>query len=392
MSVDLQIGFPCPHLIVEEPVVLGSDRRTMRLKAPVANAPSVRVLINDTLYVPPSGLFSQALLQGGPGPYRIERCTGFKGPDANSLTVTTSKGSATVSLPLGPRVKTQTLIDTLKLTDLSSIATITVRNDAIAFGDTNKTGSESFVRVSGEGAVALGFQQKGARGRMLYPGWGLISRRDVLPSAAPRGLTPVAARFPRFNAPISGNPDIKVSYAAMPERCPRCQATYVENDYRFDSDGAVRIIDNENLLYQACLKAILTRKGSNAFHPGYGSVVMSRIGGKSYRGTASQLREDVINCLNRVKGLQEGQAKFQRVTNRERLYQISNVSVRPSADDPTVFFLNVAVTNGSGVPVKLDIVYSAPGAVALAGSNGQTLGLEPTGMNAGQSQRFLLDG
>jgi len=189
-----------------------------------------------------------------------------------------------------------------------------------------------------------------------------------------------------------GNPDIKVTYAAMPERCPRCQATYVENDYRFDLDGGVITIENENLLYQACLKALLTVRGSNAYHPGYGSSLLSRIGAKQARAAAAAIREDVINSLSRVQSVQNGQRKAQQVKDRERLYRINDVTVRPSADDPTVFFVEASVTNGTGQPVQLDIVYSAPGAVALAGSNGQVLGLETSGLSRAQSQRFLLDG
>ena len=392
MSIEIQSGFPCPHLVVEEPVVLGADRRSLQTRAPVANVPSVRVLINDQTYVPPGGLYSQALLQARSGPYRIERCTGVLGSDANEITVASSQGTVTLSLPTGKRIKTADLERALKLTALNDIVTITTRNNAIAFGDAAKTGAQSFVRVSGKGADALGFSQKGARGRELYPGWRLIARRDVFPSTTPRGLIPVPARYPQFVKPLSGNPDIKVTYAAMPERCPRCEASYVENDYRFNLDGDVVTIENENLLYQACLKALLTRKGSNPYHPGYGSSLMSRIGSKQVRATATALREDVVNCLSRVQSLQDGQRKFQQVKDRERLYRINDVSVRPSADDITTYFVDVSVTNGTGKPVQLSIVYSAPGAIALAGSNGQVLGLETTGLTRSQSQRFLLDG
>src|SRR5210317_2341150 len=81
VSVEIQAGFPCPHLVVEEPVVLGADRRSLQTRAPVANATSVRILVNNEVYIPASGLYSQALLQARSGPYRIERCTGVLGPD-----------------------------------------------------------------------------------------------------------------------------------------------------------------------------------------------------------------------------------------------------------------------------------------------------------------------
>ena len=392
MSTEVQIGFPCPHLIVEEPVSLGEDRRSLEPKAPVANMGSVRILIDDALYVPSSGLQSQALLQGGPGPYRIERCVGVKGPDADLLRVKASGGTVEVRLPLGSRIKLDTLLKTLRLGALNDLVTLTSRNGAIAFGDSQSTGSTSFVQVSGKGAAALGFVQLGARGVELYPPWELVARESVYPSTTPRGLIPVPARYPRFRKAVRGNPDIKVTYSAMPERCPRCQATYVENDYRFDLEGNVITIQNEDLLYQACLKALLTLRGSNPYHPAYGSLIMSRVGRKRMATSAVLIQEDVMNCLSRVGSVQQQQGRYQQVKDRERLYQIKAVSLRPSTDDPTVVLLSVSVTNGANKPVALNIVYSAPGAIALAGSNGQSLGVETSGLSRAQSQRFLVDG
>ena len=390
MSREIQIGFPCPHLIIEEVVALGEDQKSLVTRAPVASANSVRIMVNNEMYVSPAGLSSQAVLPGGAGPYRIEKCVGTGGADGNMLTVEASAGTVTVELPVTARIRPSKLLRFLKLSALQGVVAITVRNNAITLRDINQIGARSFVRVSGDGADALGFVQRGARGRSVFPGWTLASRKDVNPSAAPAGLIPVAARFPRFKAPVPPGVDFKVTYVAMPERCPRCQATYVENDYRFDSTGAVRTIVNEDLLYQVCLKAILTMKGSNPYHTGYGSSIMTRIGRKRMSASAGAIREDIILALNTTQELQVGQRKFQQVTNRERLYRVEDVSVRPSATDPTVFAVGVTVTNGSNKPVSLNIVYSAPGAVALAGSNGQSLGV--SGLSPAQAQRFLMDG
>jgi hypothetical protein len=92
----------------------------------------------------------------------------------------------------------------------------------------------------------------------------------------------------------------------------------------------------------------------------------------------------VINVLGQVQSVQSQQRQYQQVKDRERLYRVNSVTVTPSPDDPTVFNLDISVTNGTGLPVQLNIVYSAPGAVALAGSNGQSLG-------APSSQRILIE-
>jgi hypothetical protein len=390
VSREIQIGFPCPHLIIEEVVALGDDNRSLTTRAAVASTNSVRIMVNNEVYVPPAGLYSFAELQGSRGPYRIEKCVGTGGPDGNLLVVTASGGTVNIDLPTSQRISAKKLLRLLKLSALNNLVTLKVVNGAITLVDNNNVGGESFVRVSGDGATALGFHQRGARGTMLYPGWTLASQPDVFPSAAPVGMIPVAARYPRFKKPVPKAADFKVTYVAMPERCPRCQATYIENDYRFDSTGAVRTIVNEDLLYQACLKAVLTEKGSNPYHTGYGSSIASRVGRKRMSSTATTLREDVILALQGVQGIQDGQRKFQQVTNRERLYRIEDVTVKPSGDDPTTLFVGMAVTNGSNKPISLNIVYSAPGAIALAGSNGLTLGA--SGMSKEQAQRFLLDG
>lgn len=384
MSREIQIGFPCPHLVVEEPVTLRPDRRSLVTRGPVGNSNSVRVLANDSAYIPASGLYSSARLSGGVGPYRVQRCQDFSGPDGDRLTVISSRGQVTVSLPVTPRIKAKDLQRRLKLGPLNDLVSVEVVDGAISFVDTNTVGPASFVRVSGDGADALGFAQKGSRGRQVYPGWSLVSRPDILPGSTARVTT---ARYPRFTAPVTSNATFKVTYAASPERCPRCSATYVENDYRFDAVGDVRTIVNEDLLYQTCLKAILTMRGSNAYHGGYGSTLMERVGRKQTGSVVEALRQDVISTLQQVQNIQNQQRRFQQVTDRERLYRINSVSVSPVPDDPTAYNIGVRVTNGSNQPVSLNIVFTAPGAVALAGSNGQTLGV--SGLSPDQTRRFL---
>ena len=59
VSREIQIGFPCPHLIIEEVVALGADKRSLNTRAAVASANSVRIMVNNEVYVPPAGLYSR---------------------------------------------------------------------------------------------------------------------------------------------------------------------------------------------------------------------------------------------------------------------------------------------------------------------------------------------
>ena len=392
MSFEIQASFPCPHLLQEEPVSLEDDRMSLKLRAAISGAASVRILANDSLYIPPSGLYSQAALVAGIiGPFSIERCSGTSGPDANVFTVTTNSGTASVRLPEGTRVLLSAVQRALRLSGIGNLVNVATRNGALTLIESGDVGGDSFIRVSGRAATALGFTQVGARGVMLFPPWGLISEEGIMPASYPAGVRYVPSRFPRFQSEVRGNPTFKVTYAAMPERCPRCCAGAVENDYRFDYLGDIVTIENENLLVQACLKAILTVQGSNPYHLKYGSKISTRIGQKISGVSASLIKEDVTNALLQVQSLQSQQRKSQGVSGKEFLYAIQTVDVRTSADDPTVYFVDVVVRNGSNQPVSVTIVYAVPGAAALAGTNGLSLGLGPTGLTSNQS-RTLLDG
>lgn len=391
MSKEIRAGFPCPHLLIEEPVGISPDRLSLITKAPIGNAGSVRILVNDTQYIPSEGLLSQAQLSASkPGPYKIQKCQGTVGTEGNLFRVSTSTGSAEVLLPIGERISLQEIQRALRSSQIFDLVSIRDSEGSLSLTDLNSAGKDSFIRVSGQGASSLGFLQTGARGSLVYPGWTLASRQDTFPGAKVSGLNRVPARYPKFNTPIAGNPTFKVTYASMPERCPRCGATYVENDWRFDFQGNVVEIQNEDLLYQACLKAILTVQGSNPYYPNYGSKITTRIGAKAAGSSSLLIREDVQQALQSVQALQSAQRKYQTVSNQEILYKIDSVSVRPSTEDPTVFFVDVVVRNASNRPINITTVFSVPGTIALAGSNGQTLGLEPTGLTSAQSQRLFL--
>lgn len=388
MSQEIRAGYKCPHLVIEEPVALGADRRSLITKAPVANVDSVFILANDKEYIPPEGLYSSASISSSrPGPYQIQKCVGVSGPLGNVLEISTSAGYVSIDLQTGERLTVSQIENQLR--SATDIVIPSSDNGTLVLTDAGNPGLESFIRVSGTGADSLGFTQKGARGKEIYPSWTLDFRRDVNPVIGPMNLVPTPARYPKFTRPLKGNPTLKVTYAAMANRCPRCSGTYVENDYRFDLQGDIVMIENENLLYQACLKAILTVQGSNPYHPLYGSKIMTRIGSKAVKASEMMIKEDVQNSLRRVQDLQRGQGKYQLVSDKERLYQIRNIQVTPDQNDPTVFKVSVTVQNGSNRPVVVDIVYSVPGAVALAGTNGLTLGLETTGLTAAQSRLLV---
>ncbi len=357
MSQDVQLGWPCPHITMEEPVVLSSDRRSLETRQPVAAAGLARILVNNEFYIPPGGFHTVARLKGGrSGPFHVLL-------GEQSLTVTGSTETATVSLPVGYRVKTDTIVK--KLIPLLNDVVVENVKGHLVLTDGAALGKKASIQVSGTAAASVGFgDQRGVRGRELYPGWQLALREDTITN-----------RYPVFKSPVKTTPNFKVTYSVPPQRCLRCGGTYIENDWRFDLTGDTVLIEEENLLQQAALKILLTRKNSNVFHRWYGTTLMTRIGSKAVGAVASLIQEDVQNALGKMQAQQTQQAKYQRVSLKERLYKVASVDVKTHVDDPTAFLVDTVVYNASGQRVNVSVVFTVPGAAALMGSNGLSLGL-----------------
>ena len=364
-------------MTVEEVTHLASDRRSLPTRQPVAGAGTIRILVNDEAFIPQGGLFSTAHLYSTvSGPFDMKA-----GEDV--LTVTTSKGSFT--MPFGivgtNRLTTDQVIKAL-LKKNFDVALPENINGHLSFTDITNAGLNSYVYVEGTATDVLGFgtipcggngRQRGVRGRRVYPGWGLFSESGV-----------ISKRYPKFNEVVKNNPVLKVTYTTPVSRCLRCRSTFVENDIRFATNGQAILIENENLLYQAALKILLTDRGSNPYHPWYGTTLRSRIGTKAISGVAALISEDVRRTLLKLQNLQESQSKYQTVSFKERLYAVLKVETVPHAQDPTTFMVDVIVQNASSEPINLSIIFTVPDVVALMGSNGLMLGTEAVGL--GQSR------
>lgn len=382
------LAWPCPHLTMEEVVAIDADRRSLLCRQPVASGGTIRILVNDEFFLPQSGLYTPAVLRAAvSGPYDI-----IEGEDV--LTVTTSAGSQTVSFGVANSVNRMTATDVVTfLTKVSfTIAQVTAENGHLVFADVNRVGPDSYVKVSGLSAKALGFggpwlngaeanyRQWSSRGVMLYPPWRMHTRPDEITN-----------RFPKFDAPIRNNPIFKVTYTVPPQRCLRCGGSYIENDYRFDAAGQFLMIGNEDLLYQAALKIVLTDKGSNPYYPWYGCNLRQRIGSKAVSGVATLINEDVRRALTKLQEMQREQTKFQQVTFKERLFSIISVNTQPHVQDPTTFLVDVVLQNASSEQISLNIVFTVPGVVALLGSNGLMLGNEISGVNQNSPAGLFLN-
>lgn len=361
---DVQLAFLCPHVIGEERVALGVDRRTLYTSKPIAGSTLVQVRANDGGLVSPyTGLVTAATVKS----YRREP---YKVTVANrTLVVTTGVGTATVQFTPGYLSAVQ--VSAAITSAVNGLVLVSSPKGYITLTDTANPGPSSQIQLSGTALEALGFdQQSGDRGKTVIPSWKLYSRNVVNPQDAVDSL----GYFIGFSSVVRQDAIFSVTYPVAPYLCLRCRTTEVENDFRFDAQGAALMVEDENLLYQSCLKMILTDLGSNLYHTWYGSSLVSLIGGKVLGGTAIGIKQSVSQALTALQNLQNAQAKYQRVTAKERLFSVDNIAVARSATDPTTFLIEVEVRNYASDPVTISIVYAAPGTFALPGSNRLALG------------------
>jgi phage baseplate assembly protein W len=359
MAIDVQLAWDCSHLTLEERIALAPDRRSLPTTQPVASDTLVGVVANYDVAIPRTGLYTTAkLVSFAAGPYTLVE-------NETDLTIVTSSETVSLSLPASQFLTAHDLATQINRASQSKKTVAASENGRLTISDVSNVGGNSAVQVFGLSLPKLSLdKQSGAQGRMLYPPWQLYT---------PAGQ--ITARYPRFTQPLSGNPILTVSYATSQQRCLRCRGTGVENDYRFTADaqtglpaGSIFMVQNEDLLYQAALKIILTVRGSNPFHPSYGSTVLSRVGSKSLTATAAAINQDVRRALSILQQTQQSQARVQKVTAREQLYNILSVNTTPDQYDPTVYYVDVTVQNASTTPIDLRIVYATAGVTSRNGS------------------------
>jgi len=368
MSKDFQIGHTCPHVIGEERTTLSADRMTLTTQKPIAGTGLLELRLNDQYIVSPTtGVRSSAVLSSSKAqPYLVS-------PGLTDFVIRTQARTLSLSLPTGylPAERVSSIINTA-VYDASERPYLvsSVKDGVLVLTENRASGSESQVRVSGNAKEGLGFlEQVGAVGQVVLPSFNLYS----ISYQAEENLVQ-EGYFVRFDRPVRPNYYFSLTYSVFWNQCLRCRGTEVENDFRFGDEGAPLIIRNENLLYQSCLKIVLTELKSNIYYPWYGANLMSLIGSKSNAASAANIQQSIREALRNLQGQQALQSKYQKISPKERLYSVDNVGVRPSANDPTVFLVDVTVRNFAMDPVELSIVYTAPGAYALPGTNGLSLG------------------
>lgn len=352
MSSDIQLAFPCPH-IIRERLQLQPDRLTLVPSVPIGGSGLLSVRANDAEIPGPHGIETPATIHTAiREPYHITHTT-------RVLTVTVGGTSRDITLTAGNRSASHVA------TELGAGfgAGLGIRVDSgITLYDALAVGPASTIAVRGTAAETLGFNPYRATGIVTHPGWNLY--------ADPGGV----GFYLKFNRVVRSSVVYVVSYTTPRSFCPRCNGSEVENDFRTDDVGNIRTITDSNLLYQGVMKIILTELGSNIDHPWYGSGLKRSIGTKATGNVEDLLKSTVTTALANFKNLQTAQARYQSLSADERLYSVDYIYVTQSPVDRTLYKIDVGVRSFATTPVSISIVYATSGTYALPGTNNLSLG------------------
>jgi hypothetical protein len=346
MSYDRQLDQVCQHLVVDEPLYLDNDQRTIRPMRSIASANSVRVLFNGSFDAPSQGVYLPPTVTGTRnGPFSIT--TGVN----DVFEVQINQGAVVrTTLTAAARVPMLQLADSLSRA--IPMLQFFVSGRKLGFRSAF-TGRAASVRVLSTStfATTVGIAIKEYRGIDRLPGWNLITPTGQIDDRP--------MRFIVFDNSLKSFGDyVEISYSTVQQECRRCGGIGIENDWRYGRSGEVTQVRDEALITQEMLKLFYTLQGSNPFHPWYGTMISEQIGKKILVGGVLQnlIAADITQAFGRWQTIKKQQEEKigQFVSDAEYPFRLLDVNVTQSAQDPTVFFVAITVQNRSSNPIVLE--------------------------------------
>ena len=167
-----------------------------------------------------------------------------------------------------------------------------------------------------------------------------------------------------FNFPLPSDSIVEVSYTSPLAYCRKCFGTSLVYDYQVNFDGTgFTKVSGLTKLRQDCLKAILTVRESNIFHPWAGTSIESLIGEKYNDVILFDLKREIGSVLSNLRKMQLKQASYQTVSPDETIQSIDNIYVAISSADPTILLIQVDITSASGQSVAVSQAFKSTGSI-----------------------------
>lgn len=364
MSFDRKIDQVCPHRVVEEALFVETDMQTIRPLRPIASIASTEVRINGVTAVPSYGVQLAASVVGSKtGPYTITAGVNDR------LILNVDGGSDQVILAQdGKRIPPKDLIRNLNKSISGGV--FETAGDKIRLRS-GSVGKQSFLHIKPGSTLTsvLGLvPDRVFRGTKSIPGWSIIKDPNSIPERPVRLVV--------FDQPLKGFSDyVELNYTTIQQECRRCGGLGIENDWVYGKQGNTIEVRDEALLLQEVLKIMFTLRGSNPFHTWYGTLLSDAIGRKLSAGGLVQnvIVSEVTSAFSRWQSVKKQQEENvnQFVSDREFPFQLLNVTVEQSTQDPTVIFVTSTVQNRSGNPIDISRGIRLPEPSDLLGATAQ---------------------
>ena len=362
MSYDRQIDQVCPHLVVEEFLLMRGDLQVATPLRPISSINSVVVRVNGVTQLPSTGIDLPAQSVGSlRAPFTITAGVN----DTIKLRVGSGAWQV-ITIPGGVRISANQVA--LQLSTRASGVQFIANGNQVGF-QTNLQGSSATIYIDSASPLAstLGIKaNRQYRGRMVLPGWSLVGNGSI--------LTP--SKLIVFDSPLRADLNyLEVSYTTVRNECRRCGGLGVENDWRYGVTGDVTTVQDEILLIQEVKKIIYTVLGTNPFNTWYGTSIIEAIGSKIVIGGVLQnkITSDIYTAFNRWQSIKKQQEEKvgQFVSDEEYPFQLQSVTLEQSQQDPTVIFVTVVVVNRSFKPIEIVRGLKIPQPDNLLGSTQQ---------------------
>lgn len=138
------------------------------------------------------------------------------------------------------------------------------------------------------------------------------------------------------------------TYICPKSSCPKCSGTGIMNDIALSSAGWQKTVEGSTKLSQLVMKALRSVRGSNKFHPTYGSTLEEAIGTKATVMQRIKLQQDVKDA---VEFLIDEQATISGLPANELILRVDDVTVRST--DPRTFELTLKILDGEYNVIRL---------------------------------------
>lgn len=119
-----------------------------------------------------------------------------------------------------------------------------------------------------------------------------------------------------------------------PERinlCPKCAGSNEYYDFVWSVvSGDVELVEDNPLLQELCVKAVITAKGDNIFHPSYGTSIVDSVGApsSSIEAVARLVEREIVKGIGAVRFRQDQQLELgQEMSDDELLHSLDGIEI-----------------------------------------------------------------